>query len=132
MLSRIGAIIRKEFIQMRRDPRTLAIVLALPVMQLLLFGYAINTVVDHLPTIVLDSAGRVIAALGSPGGSSIPAYNAKVLIATLAWKMPMQEAINLPNVYARGSSFAGEASKLSKKVADGLAERGIVVKPGEG
>ena len=85
-----------------------------------------------LPTIVLDSAGKVVAALGSPGGSSIPAYNAKVLIATLAWKLPMQQAIDLPNIYARGSSFAGEASKLSKAVADGLAAKGIVVRPGEG
>jgi gamma-glutamyltranspeptidase/glutathione hydrolase len=85
-----------------------------------------------LPTIVLDREGKVVAALGSPGGSSIPAYNAKVLLATLAWKMSMQDAIDLPNIYARGSNFAGEASKLSKRVAEGLAERGIVVKPGEG
>jgi drug efflux transport system permease protein len=56
MLSRIAAIIRKEMIQIRRDRRTLAIVLVLPVMQLLLLGYGINTVVDHLPTIVLDES----------------------------------------------------------------------------
>lgn len=56
MLSRIHAIVRKEFIQIRRDRRTLAIVLVLPVMQLLLFGYGINTVVDHLPTIVFDES----------------------------------------------------------------------------
>jgi ABC-2 type transport system permease protein len=56
MLSRIASIVRKEFIQIFRDPRTLAIVLAMPAMQLLLFGYAINTVVDHLPTVVLDQA----------------------------------------------------------------------------
>ena len=85
-----------------------------------------------LPTIVLDSTGKVVAAIGSPGGSSIPAYVAKVLIGTLAWKMPMQKAIDLPNIYARGASFAGEASKLPKAVAEGLAARGIVVKSGEG
>lgn len=56
MLSRIASIIRKEFIQIRRDPRTLAIVLVMPAMQLLLFGYAINTVVDHLPTVVFDES----------------------------------------------------------------------------
>jgi ABC-2 type transport system permease protein len=54
--SRISAVVRKEFIQIRRDRRTLAIVLVMPVMQLLLFGYAINTVIDHLPTIVFDEA----------------------------------------------------------------------------
>jgi ABC-2 type transport system permease protein len=56
MLSRILSVIRKEFIQIRRDPRTLALVVAMPAMQLLLFGYAINTVVDHLPTIVCDES----------------------------------------------------------------------------
>src|SRR5262249_26072336 len=56
MLSRIWSIVRKEFIQIRRDPRTLAIVVAMPVMQLLLFGYAINTTVDHIPMVVFDEA----------------------------------------------------------------------------
>ena len=56
MLTRISSIIRKEFIQIRRDPRTLALVIILPAMQLLLFGYAINTVVDHLPTVVADES----------------------------------------------------------------------------
>ncbi len=56
MRSRIVAIVRKEFLQIRHDRRTLAMVLVLPIMQLILFGYAINTVVDHLPTIVFDEA----------------------------------------------------------------------------
>ncbi|NIJ41018.1 ABC-2 type transport system permease protein [Parvibaculum indicum] len=49
-LSRIGAMIRKEFIQMRRDRLTFAMMLAIPVMQLLLFGYAINSDPKDLPT----------------------------------------------------------------------------------
>src|SRR4051812_10509377 len=77
--SRVGAIVRKEFIQIRRDRRTLAIVLVLPVMQLLLFGYAINTVVDHLPTIVLDETRDVdsralVSALNSSGYFDIVGY----------------------------------------------------------
>lgn len=56
MLSRIVAMIRKEFIQIYRDPRTLALVLVQPVMLLLLFGYGINTVVDHLAMIVFDES----------------------------------------------------------------------------
>jgi ABC-2 type transport system permease protein len=56
MGARVWSIVRKEFIQIRRDRRTLAIVLALPVMQLLLFGYAINTTVDHIATVVLDQS----------------------------------------------------------------------------
>jgi ABC-2 type transport system permease protein len=54
--SRVWSVVLKEFIQIRRDPRTLAMVLALPIMQLLLFGYAINTTVDHIATMVLDQA----------------------------------------------------------------------------
>jgi ABC-2 type transport system permease protein len=56
VLSRILALVRKEFIHIARDPRTLGMVLLMPVAQLLLFGYAINTTVEHLPTVVLDQA----------------------------------------------------------------------------
>ena len=56
MIGRVWSIVFKEFIQIRRDPRTLAIVLAMPLMQLILFGYAINTTVDHIATVVLDQA----------------------------------------------------------------------------
>ena len=54
MTFRIGVISWKELRQLRRDRMTLAMMIALPVMQLLLFGYAINTDVRHIPTIVYD------------------------------------------------------------------------------
>jgi ABC-type multidrug transport system permease subunit len=47
---RFLAVLRKEWIQLRRDPLTLRMIIALPVMQLFLFGYAINTDPKHLPT----------------------------------------------------------------------------------
>ena len=56
VIARVWSIVNKEFIQIRRDPRTLAIVLVMPLMQLILFGYAINTTVDHIATVVLDQA----------------------------------------------------------------------------
>jgi ABC-2 type transport system permease protein len=70
--SRLLSLIHKEFIQIWRDPRTLALVLLMPAAQLLLFGYAINTTVEHLPTIVLDQAGdrlsrEFVAALYNSG-----------------------------------------------------------------
>lgn len=52
-LSRFGGIVRKEFIQMRRDRLTFAMILGLPVIQLLLFGFAINTDPKHLPAALL-------------------------------------------------------------------------------
>jgi ABC-2 type transport system permease protein len=51
---RIGVIAWKELLQLRRDRLTLAMMIVLPVMQLLLFGYAINTDVRHIPTLVYD------------------------------------------------------------------------------
>jgi ABC-type multidrug transport system permease subunit len=47
---RFLAVLRKELIQVRRDSLTLRMIIALPVMQLFLFGYAINTDPKHLPT----------------------------------------------------------------------------------
>ncbi|HJU89919.1 MAG TPA: ABC transporter permease [Gemmatimonadaceae bacterium] len=46
----------KEFVQMRRDRLTLAMLVAIPAVQLILFGYAIRTEVRHLPTVVLDES----------------------------------------------------------------------------
>lgn len=48
--------LRKEFIQLRRDRLTLAMVVVLPAVQLVLFGYAIRTEVRNLPTVVLDES----------------------------------------------------------------------------
>jgi len=51
---RLRSIFWKEFIQMRRDRATLRMMLFVPVMQLVLFTYAIRTDVRHLPTVVFD------------------------------------------------------------------------------
>jgi ABC-2 type transport system permease protein len=50
--SRVFAVFLKELVQMRRDRPTFAIMLMVPVMQLVLFGYAINTDPRHLPAVV--------------------------------------------------------------------------------
>ena len=84
------------------------------------------------PVVVLDSEGRLVAALGSPGGSAILAYNAKALVGLLAWKLPLQAAIELPNLIASGENYFGEAAKFAPGVLEGLAARGIEVKPGRG
>lgn len=52
---RVMAIIRKEFFQIKRDRRTIAIIIMMPVMELLLFGYAASTSVDHIPTVVYNN-----------------------------------------------------------------------------
>jgi len=51
----IGHLIRKEFIQLKRDPRLLPIVFIPPVIQLILLGYAANLDVKRLPLMVYDA-----------------------------------------------------------------------------
>jgi ABC-2 type transport system permease protein len=55
-LTRLMAIMRKEVRQMRRDRLTAAMIVGIPIMQLLLFGYAINTDVRNLATAIADEA----------------------------------------------------------------------------
>jgi len=62
--ARIGAVLAKEFIQIRRDRPTLAMIVGIPVLQLLLFGYAINMNPKHLPTAVaIDDPGTFSASI---------------------------------------------------------------------
>ena len=53
--SRFVAIVVKEFIQMRRDRLTFAMMVGIPLMQLVLFGFAINSDPKHLPTAVISA-----------------------------------------------------------------------------
>jgi ABC-type multidrug transport system permease subunit len=69
---RFLAVLRKEWIQVRRDPFTLRMIIALPVMQLFLFGYAINADPKHLPTGLLSAdhskyERTIVAALKNTG-----------------------------------------------------------------
>lgn len=59
--TRVLAVLAKEFKQLTRDRLTYAMMLAMPVMQLLLFGYAINSEPRHLPTAVLAQEDSVFA-----------------------------------------------------------------------
>src|SRR5204863_7506838 len=66
------AMVIKEFIQLRRDRVSFAMIVMIPVMQLLLFGYAINTTPRNLPTAVLlqydsDLSRSILHALEDPG-----------------------------------------------------------------
>jgi ABC-type multidrug transport system permease subunit len=69
---RLWALLRKEWIQVRRDPFTLRLIIALPIMQLLLFGYAINTNPKHLAAGLLAAEHSkyertIVAALQNTG-----------------------------------------------------------------
>jgi len=66
------ALIRKEFLQTLRDLRMMAMLLAVPVIQLVLFGYAANLEIQHIDTIVVDLDGTpqsrsLVDGLGADG-----------------------------------------------------------------
>lgn len=84
------------------------------------------------PVIVLDRRGRFVGAVGSPGGGAIPAYVAKTLVGALYWNLSLQEAVDLPNVVARGPKINGEASKIPPDLRAKLGELGVVVVSGAG
>ena len=52
-LKRLNAIFIKEFLQLRRDRMTFAMLVGIPLIQMLIFGYAINTNPKNLPTVTL-------------------------------------------------------------------------------
>ena len=69
---RLLALLRKEWIQVRRDAMTLRIIIMIPIMQLFLFGYAINSDPKNLPTGLLSSdhskyERTIVAALKNSG-----------------------------------------------------------------
>ena len=81
------------------------------------------------PILILDADGRLLGAVGSPGGPSILAYNAKALIAVLDWGLPMDQAFRLPNLVARGDGFGADTDRFPAALRDGMAASGIVLRP---
>lgn len=53
---RFTSIMKKEFIQVKRDPISLRLPFIMPIVMMLLFGYAVNTNVDNIPTAILDQS----------------------------------------------------------------------------
>jgi ABC-2 type transport system permease protein len=104
MLRRIWALLHKEFIQTLRDRRTLLIQIGLPIVQLFIFGYAIRTNVEHVPTAVadqsLDPASRAyVQSMVVSGYFDVIAY------------VPSQE-------------------EVIRAIDEGRAQAGIVIPPG--
>jgi ABC-2 type transport system permease protein len=103
---RFLAVLHKEWIQVRRDPMTLRLIIALPVMQLFLFGYAINTDPKHLPTGLLapdhsQYVRTVVAALRNSGY-----YDVRPLASEAAAERALAEGellfvINIPADFER-------------------------------
>jgi ABC-2 type transport system permease protein len=60
-LHRVGAIAAKEFKQLSRDRVTFGMIVMIPLMQLMLFGFAINTMIRNVPIAIVDNSGSAAA-----------------------------------------------------------------------
>jgi len=110
---RFLAVLHKEWIQVRRDPMTLRLLIALPVMQLFLFGYAINTDPKHLPTGLLSAdhsryERTIVAALKNTGYYDIRPLGSEEAAERALAEGEVLFVVNIPSNFAR-SVDRGEA-----------------------
>jgi gamma-glutamyltranspeptidase/glutathione hydrolase len=82
------------------------------------------------PNIILDGHRDFVAAVGSPGGNAIPAFVLKAIVGFIDWKLPMQQALDLPNLVARGAGFYSEPSRFPPGVVAALAAKGVSLRAG--
>jgi ABC-2 type transport system permease protein len=126
--------LRKEFIQMRRDRLTLALMVGVPAIQLLLFGFAIQTEVKNLPTVVLDESRTsesraLVAALENTHSFRLlrepMASRADVERAIVAGKA--RAAIIIPPTYERDLKRRnGAQAQVIVDASDPLASSGAI------
>jgi ABC-2 type transport system permease protein len=116
-LTRVLAVLVKEFTQRRRDRLTYAMILVLPVIQLMLFGYAINDLPRHLPTAVLVQedtvfARSVLAALRNSSFFDITATaRSPAELDEMLQRGTVQFAITIPGDFTR-RVIRGEAPQI--------------------
>lgn len=72
------------------------------------------------PTIVLDSEGRLVLLVGSPGGHSIINYVARVIVATLDWGMGLQDAVDAPHFGSRNGPTELESGTTAEDLRSRL------------
>lgn len=103
---RVWSVLRKEFVQLRRDRLTLAMLIGIPLIQLILFGYAINGDPKHLPTAVasLDNSPlsrTLIRAVENTGYFDITAAVSEAEAERLLSEGTVQFVLVLPSDFSR-------------------------------
>ncbi|CAG9176753.1 gamma-glutamyltransferase [Cupriavidus pampae] len=77
------------------------------------------------PTLVFDrQSGRLVATLGSPGGSQIIEYVSKTVVGLLDWNMDVQSAVGMGNFGSRNGPTELEKGLVSPQLAEALRQRG--------
>jgi ABC-2 type transport system permease protein len=104
---RFSAVVAKEFIQMRRDRLTFGMMVGIPLMQLILFGFAINSDPKHLPTAVFSADNSVFsrtlvdALRNSDYFRFVRQAESEQEIRSLLERGDVQFAIHIPGDFAR-------------------------------
>lgn len=117
-LARFAAVAMKEFVQMRRDRLTFAMIVGIPILQLVLFGYAINTDPKALPTAIVDHdrsefSRSLNAAIGNTGYFAVVAAPASDEAADrLLARGEIQFFVSIPSDFSR-RLVRGERPQLS-------------------
>ena len=120
--ARLWAIVVKEFVQMRRDRLTFGMMIGIPLLQLVLFGYAINSDPKHLP------AGVVLADNGPQGRTLMPAVK-RGAVRTIRiggkTRIPLEELVrvteeglNPPRRRSRQRSTPAKVRDLNAELAE--------------
>jgi ABC-2 type transport system permease protein len=131
--TRVLAVLAKEFIQLTRDRLTYAMLLGVPVVQLLLFGYAINTDPKQLPTAVLVQENSVFArsalsAIRNSGYFDIVAQvRTPAELDTLVRQGEVQFAVTIPGDFSRRVVRGDKAQLLVEADASDPAATGGAV-----
>ncbi len=110
----IRPIMRKEFIHILRDPRTLGITLFLPLFQLLMFGYALSLDINHIRTGVYDrdrtaASRRLVENFASSGYFDIVARPNKTDFTQRLDSGNIKVAVVIPQGFERGLKSDGKA-----------------------
>ena len=85
------------------------------------------------PTLVFDPKGDLFMVTGSPGGNSIIAYVAKTLVGVLEWGDTAQQAVDRPNIIARGDTVGVEVDREGgPEAAEALRQMGYNVEERHG
>jgi gamma-glutamyltranspeptidase/glutathione hydrolase len=80
------------------------------------------------PTLVFDRAGRLVVVTGSPGGTWIPNYVARSLVAMLDWEWPVDAAVAVPHVGSRNGPTELERGTAAERFRDRLEALGHEVR----
>ena len=135
---RLWPMLWKEFVQMRRDRLTLGIMVMIPAIQLVIFGFAIRTDVRNLRTVVLDESGTaqsraLVDVMRNTGNFRIVAYvGSRGEVRDWVARGKAQAALVIPPDFARGVKRGrGATAQMIVDAADPLASQSAIAAAGQ-